>query len=519
MQLLASAEMMRGFDRAAIGSIGIPGLLLMENAGRAFVDELARRVDPLAGRSVTVVCGKGNNGGDGYVIARHLANRGCEVRVFLLAKKSSVRGDARVNLDALLGMASLRGSTLKFAEAMSGRALTAGREGVIIVDAILGTGFAGEVKGVVRDAIEWINKQGSFVAAVDIPSGVDATTGEVNGEAVRAHLTVTMGLAKIGHYVGEGADRSGEVRVVDISIPPALMRPEKNPVFRVHGRDVTQLLPVRPRTAHKYSVGKVLVIGGSRNFTGAPLMAAQAALRSGAGAVVLAIPKSIHTAIARRLTEVIIAPQEETAGGALGSAAAPALLERAAWADVVAIGPGLSRDKETMALVRLLVGVVKKPLIVDADALSALAGETRRLKNRKSDTILTPHSGEFGPLAGMTAKEADRHRVSAARGKAREWGCIVVLKGAPTVTADPDGTVYVNPTGNPGMATIGSGDVLTGMIAGLRAQGIKGSGAAYAGVYLHGLAGDCAAARHGERSMLATDILEAVPQAMGGLGE
>lgn len=465
------------------------------------------------------MCGKGNNGGDGYVIARHLANRGCDVRVFLLAKKSSVRGDARVNLDALLGMAALRGSGVRFAEALSAKALSDGREGVIIVDAILGTGFAGEVKGILRDAIEWINRQGSFVAAVDIPSGVDASTGEVEGAAVRAHLTVTMGLAKIGHYVGEGADRSGEVRIVDISIPPALVRPGKNPVFRVQGGDVTRLLPARPRTAHKYSVGKVLVIAGSRNFTGAPLMTAQAALRSGAGAVVLAIPKSIHTALARRLTEVIIVPLEETAGGALGTAAAPALLERAAWADAIAIGPGLSRDRETMALVRLLVGAVKKPLIVDADALSALAGETGRLKKRKSDTILTPHAGEFGPLAGMTAAEAEKRRVSAARGKAKEWGSIVVLKGAPTVTADPDGTVYVNSTGNPGMATIGSGDVLTGMIAGLRAQGVEGAGAAWAGVFLHGLAGDLASARHGERSMLATDILEAVPQAMGGQGE
>ena len=518
MQLLAGAEVMQGFDRAAIRSVRIPGLVLMENAGRAFVEELARRVEPLAGRRVAVVCGRGNNGGDGFVIARHLANRGCDVRTLLLAGKSPVTGDARANLDALRGMTALRGSGVRFAEVRTARALSAGRDAVIIVDAILGTGFSGEVRGLYRDAIDWINRQGSFVASVDIPSGVDASTGEVQGAAVRAHLTVTMGLAKIGHYVGAGADMSGEVRVADISIPPALLRPGKDPAFRVQGIDVQRLLPVRPRTAHKYSVGKVLVIGGSRNFTGAPLLTAQAALRSGAGAVVLAIPQSIHTALARRLTEVIIAPQEETAGGSFALSAASALLERAAWADAVAIGPGLSRDDETMALVRQLARAIKKPLIVDADALFALAGETRALKKRTSDTILTPHTGEFGALAGMSAAEAEKRRVRAVREMAKEWKCIVALKGAPTVTAGPDGTVYVNPTGNPGMATIGSGDVLTGIVAGLRAQGIEGAAAAWSGVFLHGLAGDLASARLGERGMLATDILEAVPQAMGGQG-
>jgi NAD(P)H-hydrate epimerase len=415
-------------------------------------------------------------------------------------------------------MAKMRGSNVRFAEAASARALASGRDAVIIVDAILGTGFAGEVRGIYRDAIEWINRQEAFVASVDVPSGVNATTGEVQGAAVRAHLTVTMGLGKIGLYVGAGADMSGEVRIADISIPPVLFRPGGEPVYRVHAGDVQAVLPLRSRTAHKYSVGKVLVIGGSRNFTGAPMMTAQTALRSGAGAVVLAIPRSVHTAVARRLTEVIIAPQEETARGALSQEAAQPLLERAAWADAVALGPGLSRDEETMALVLRLAAEIRKPLIIDADALFALAGHTGILKKRKHDTILTPHAGEFSILADMSTSRTEEERVEAPRRMAKTWQCTVVLKGAPTVTAEPDGTVYLNSSGNPGMATIGSGDVLTGLIAGLRAQGVGSGAAAYAGVFLHGLAGDLAAAKHGQRSMVATDILESVPQAMGGHG-
>ncbi|MEW6511471.1 MAG: NAD(P)H-hydrate dehydratase [Bacteroidota bacterium] len=517
MQLLASAEVMQGIDRSAIHKLRIPGLLLMENAGRAFVDELARRVGPLAGRMVAVVCGKGNNGGDGFVIARHLANRGCDVRVTLLGKTSSVTGDARTNLDALLGMVKRKAGAVVVEGTLSTRRLARSRNAVIIVDAILGTGFTGEVRGLYRDAIEWINRQQSFVAAVDVPSGVDASTGIVEGAAVRAHLTVTMGLAKIGHYVGAGADCSGDVRVVDISVPPALLKPGNGPVFRVEGNDAAAALPGRPRTAHKYSVGKVLVIGGSRNFSGAPLMTAQAVLRSGAGAVVLGFPAGIHAAVARRVTEVILAPHGDGSTASLGMDAAPALLERAAWADTVAIGPGLSREEKTAALVRHLVALVERPLVIDADALFALKGHTSILRKRKAATILTPHTGEFGTLQGMEASAADKYRVGAARDFARKTGAVIVLKGAPTVTAEPRGSVYVNSTGNPGMATIGSGDVLTGLVAGLAAQGMDGVHAAFVGVYLHGLAGDLASARYGERSMVATDILEMIPGAFAGV--
>jgi NAD(P)H-hydrate epimerase len=517
MQLLATADLMRGFDRTAIRSLGIPGLLLMENAGRAFVDELERAAGGLRAKRIVVVCGKGNNGGDGFVIARHIANRGGEVLVALLAGRRSVRGDAKTNLDAAVRMSRLRSSGLRFAE-FTGRGVPGlpGRPD-IVVDAIFGTGFSGDLAGRELAAVSWINDSSAFVASVDIASGVDSSTGMVGNAAVKANLTVAMGLAKIGHYVGQGCDRSGTVRIADISIPPAILRPGRDPVFRVRADDVASLLPSRPRDAHKYSAGKVLVIAGSRSFTGAPLMTAQSALRSGAGAVVLAFPASIHQALARRLTEVIMLPVVETPAGSIGLGALPALREKGAWADAVALGPGLSRDEETMEFVRELLRTVDKPFVVDADALFALKGHTSILRKRTAPVILTPHTGEFAALAGGDAADAERFRVTAARDAARRFASVVVLKGAPTVTAEPGGAAYVNSTGNPGMATIGSGDVLTGLVAGIMAQGTAPDRAAYAGVFVHGLAGDLAADRFGIRSLIATDIAGFIPTALSRL--
>jgi NAD(P)H-hydrate epimerase len=514
MQLLVSAEVMQAFDRAAIRTIGIPGLILMENAGRAFADELARRVAPLAGRVIAVICGKGNNGGDGFVIARHLANRGCEVRVFLLARASGVQGDARVNLRSVMNMSTRAHANIRFKEVLSPRALDSAKGASVIVDAILGTGFTGEVRGLYAGAIDWINRQPAYVASVDIPSGVDATTGGVVRAAVSAQLTVTMGLAKTGLFLGPGADHCGELCVADISIPPSVMSPGDNPAFRVHAEDVSAALPERARDVHKYSAGKVLVIAGSRSFTGAPLLTARAAMRSGAGAVVLAAPASIHSALARRVEEVIIAPQEETPSGSLSTAALPQLLERGSWADAVAIGPGVSRDPATMELVRNFLAECRTTAVIDADALYAFQGHTALLSKRKGTSILTPHTGEFGGLTGTPFPESGGDRVSLSREAARRWRCIVILKGAPTVTADPAGPVFVNSTGNPGMATIGSGDVLTGLIAGLVAQGMPPVASAYGGAFLHGLAGDIGAERVGRRSLMAGDILTDISTAL-----
>jgi len=514
MQLLVTAEQMQGFDRAAIKRLAIPGLLLMENAGRAFVDLLQERCGPLNGRTVHVVCGKGNNGGDGFVIARHLVSRGAVVRVLLLAKPSEVKGDAAVNLESVRRIAAAQTSALTLATIVRSSALARLRAKDIIVDAIFGTGFSGKASGIHRKAIEWIRAQHAFVAAVDIASGVNASTGMVESAAVRAALTVTMGLAKIGHYVGAGRECSGEVRVVDLSIPPFVFRPPRPAVFRVHSDDVAASLPHRPATAHKYSVGKVLILGGSRNFTGAPAMTAQSALLSGAGAVILAVPVSIQAVLARKLTEVILAPLPETPEGTISMDAIGLVREKIAWADAVAVGPGLSRNAETDRLLLTLIPEIPKPLVIDADALTALAVKPGILRRRTAPTILTPHAGELSRLTTASVSEIELQRVEVSRESARRLRSILVLKGSPTATATPAGDVVLNCTGNPGMATIGSGDVLTGIIAGLSAQGMDPAAAAAAGVFVHGRAGDIAARKLGQKSLLALDIQSHIPAAM-----
>lgn len=501
---------MQSFDRTAIRDFELPGLLLMENAGRGFVDALAAEAGALAGRRVLVICGKGNNGGDGFVIARHLANRGALVRVILLANGEDLKGDARANYVIAQHMA---GPSLEISEISDAAALRGLPDAEIVVDAIFGTGFSGEATGLYRTAIELINSRRWYVASVDIASGVSAADGTVSNVAVRADLTVTMGLAKVGHYVGAGADHAGKVIVADISIPSSVFRFSGPACYRIHASDVAALLPARPRRAHKYSVGKVFVLAGSRNFTGAPTMSAHAALVSGAGAVVLGAPRSIQGILSSKLTEVIVEPLDETAAGTIAESAAETIRKRVDWADVLVIGPGLSRNEETDKLIRTLIATTDKPLVLDADGLNAAAADTSVFRARSAATVLTPHSGELARLTGGAAGEIEGRRVDSVREAAQRFGCVVVLKGAPTATADTGGEVYLNSTGNPGMATIGSGDVLTGVIAGLQAQGMKAVDAAYSGVFLHGLAGDLAAAKLGVRGLLALDILENVPHA------
>lgn len=514
MQLLATADQMQEIDRTAINKLRMPGLILMENAGRSFVDELSRRVTPVSGKRVTVVCGKGNNGGDGYVIARHLLNRGCLVDVVLLSRRSDLQGDARTNLDILVRLAPLWKERLRILERFSAGRLKRLVKPDIVVDAIFGTGFRGKANGIFLAAIRWINATGAFVASVDICSGANASTGIVEEDAVRADLTVTFGAAKVGQFVGGGREHSGEVVVSDISIPRILFETKRMPTYRIERDDVRGQLPNRSLTAHKYSVGKIFVLSGSRRFTGAPFMTAQAAMRTGAGAVIVGMPKSVQPILARKFTEVMITPLDETDGGSISLRAFESIMERVRWADVVAIGPGLTRDTEAIALVMKLIPSIEKPLVLDADGLFAVVKHAQLISRRRHPTILTPHAGELGAITGQDSAAIEVGRVEAARGAARRLRCILCLKGSPTVTAVPSGEAYLNSTGNPGMATIGSGDVLTGMIASLLGQRVIPDAAAYCGVFLHGLAGDIAAGKLGQRSLMALDILDHIPEAL-----
>lgn len=514
MQLLATAEQMQGFDRVAIKKFGIPGIILMENAGRACGDALMQRFGSVSGKRVLVACGKGNNGGDGFVIARHLANGNAHVHVMLLGKRRDVTGDARLNLNILLKIASSKSSGITFQEITSVGPLSKLASPDIVVDAIFGTGFSGEVRGLHRKVIEWINAGQHKVVSVDIPSGVDASNGGVANAAVKAGLTVTMALPKVGHYVGVGREYTGTLRVADIGIPRAAITAVPSEVWHVEKEDVGLALPRRSPRAHKYSVGKVFVIGGSRQFTGAPVMCAESVLRTGAGAVILGTPVSVQPVIARKVTEVMLAPLSETTDGSLSLASLERIVEKIDWADVVAIGPGLSRNAETAELVCRIVSICKKPLVIDADALPAIAGNLALLKKRKAPSILTPHVGELSRLIGEDSDTIELNRLARAQRWAKTLSSILVLKGAPTITGTPDGTAFVNSTGNPGMATVGAGDVLTGIIASLMAQGATTDAAAWAGVYVHGLAGDNVAARLGQRSLMAMDLVDAIPAAL-----
>ena len=519
MQMIVSADQMRAYDRTAIRSYAIPGLVLMENAGRGFVEALRAGFGRLEGEHVIVLCGKGNNGGDGFVIARHLLNHGCSVDIILLGKKSSVQGDAGVMLQSVMKLAQTPRSGIRFREIAAPAALRNLRLGSIVVDAILGTGFTGKLSGLPKKAVEWVNGHPHYVASVDIPTGVDATTGAVDGVAVRANLTVAMGLGKIGHYVGDGCEASGSIVTADIGVPERLFTPTSKPTFRVSEADVLACLPRRARTVHKYAVGKVLVIAGSRAFPGAAALCATAALKAGAGAVVLSTPASLKPLLHRQLREVIIEPLQETPEGTIGAGAREALQSRVEWADVVVLGPGLSRHTETDLLVREILRSCQRPLLLDADGLNAVSESPRGLRQAKAEILITPHTGELSRLLRESAASIEHRRVDAAREASLRFRCVVVLKGNPTASASRRGTVYLNSTGNPGLATIGSGDVLSGLIGGLWAQGMTGEQAALAGVFLHGRAGDLAAVRLGERSLLAGDVSDHIPDAFLSVGD
>ncbi len=509
MEPLLTAAEMHEYDRLAMKDFAIPGIVLMENAGRGVATAMEKEFGSLFRKNILIFCGKGNNGGDGFVAARHLLDRRAHVTVVLMGSSSQVSGDAKVNLGVIRRLARKnREQNLDCFEFKSIDQLTRLKKSDIIVDALLGTGFSGEVKPPYDKVIQWMNNARVPVVAVDIPSGINADNGEAAGVAVRARLAVTMGVRKIGLMVGKGFDHAGTIVVQSIGVPDWIVREQHIQTFLIDRTDVRKALPTRPFDAHKHSIGKIFVLAGSRGLTGAAAMVSLAAMRMGAGAVVLGTPKSVYPILAKKLTEVMVEPLEETAEGSLSPAAIRSIEKFLDWADVVVMGPGVSRQVETQQLVRKLVGTPNKPLVLDADGLNALAENIDVLRKKKSGgLILTPHSGELSRLIGKSAGEIERDRVSIARATARKFGVTLVLKGAPTVTATTDGFVFVNSTGNPGMATAGSGDILAGMIAALWAQKLKAAEACYCGVFLHGLAGDLARAEYGERGLLATDIL------------
>ncbi len=510
---LYTSEQMRRTDAAAIDGIGIPGVVLMERAGIAVAEYLLDHY--CEHHRYLVLAGKGNNGGDGFVAARHLAETGADVRVYCTAAAGEYKGDALVNLKAAKKLG------IKFFHAPSRATLArALASDCIIVDAVFGTGFSGEPRGRAADFIETAaaaaERRCLPVVAVDIASGVDAATGEAASNSLPADATVTFHVPKVGHFAAPGGYLSGDVILADIGIPQAAgVEPDH---FLVDPRVVATVLPQKLDHDHKFSCGRVLVVGGSTGLTGAPCLAASAALRAGAGVVTAAVPASLNPVFEQKLTAVMTLALEDGGRGALNETALPALLEAAARFDCLALGPGLGRDPATAALVRRLLAQADMPVVLDADGLGAVAGRPGTIRKRRAATVLTPHAGELGRLLGRPADTVAASALASAREAARRTGAVVVLKGANSIITDGSWTL-INPSGNPGLATAGSGDVLTGVVASLLARGLEPLAAAAAGVYLHGAAADLAAAEGNTDNLVSTDLLGFLPRAFAEAGE
>lgn len=516
MKILTSAEM-REIDRTAIDGLGIPGVVLMENAGLRIVRALKGRFPGIVGERIVIAAGKGNNGGDGFAVARHLFNSGARPEVLLLAAKDEVKGDAAVNLAIALKM-GIPVTEVRDA-AQWKRARVAIFHAAVIVDALFGTGLVKPLDGLYAAAVEDINRSAAFKLAIDIPSGLSADTFETIGPSVKADLTVTLAAPKIAHIFPPAADRMGELVVAPIGIPPFLFAKPELKLELVEEADVRPFFRKRKRDSHKGTYGHLLVVAGSLGKSGAAALAGRAGLRMGAGLVTVATAASVLPSVARAMAELMTEPLAETPEKTIAAAALPRVLTILKGKSAVLVGPGLTTHPSTAGLVFGLLAKVKVPCVIDADGLNIVASDPAVLGRLKAPAVLTPHPGEFARLVGRTIEDVLRYRLELAPGFATKHGVTVVLKGYRTLIASPDGRVFVNPTGNPGMATGGTGDVLGGMIASQIGQEKEFLGAVLSAVYAHGLAGDIAAERLGERSLVAGDIIRYLPPALKALAE
>jgi len=504
-------EDMRRIDESVVKDYGLPAIALMENAGRRTAEEAAAMIGGAEDKTFTVFAGGGNNGGDAFAAARHLMNMGARVKLFFTGEEERLSEAARAMHDALRAMGveirplesdrdwdRLRVS-LRFTDA--------------VVDGILGTGTNGELRKPVLRVIEEINAAGRPVMAIDIPSGVEANTGRIGSLAVRADRTLALGLPKVGHLLGAGANAAGQLLVDDIGIPRALLEGEALRQSLITREAAAKLLPARARDVHKGSCGRILMLAGSLGMTGAAALAAEAALRIGAGLVTLAVPERLYPVLAAKLTEVMVVPIPDAGTGYFGGMKAlETALSLAQNMDTVLIGPGLGRKAETSEFVRLFAADVKVPLVMDADAIAAFQGHLDALRDLPQVPILTPHLGEFAALLGKTVDAVEDDLLGVVREAARAYQAVFVVKSACTVVVYPDGDAFFTTCGNAGMATAGAGDVLAGTIAGLMRQMESGM-TPIVGVYAHGRAGDLAYEYNGN-GLVAGDILELLPRAL-----
>jgi NAD(P)H-hydrate epimerase len=501
---ISTVEQMRNLDKSAIEDFGISPELLMENAGEA-VYYVIHQEFGIKNKSFAVVCGTGNNGGDGLVAARKIYSTGGDVRILLLGDIKKFKGHAKKNLEIV----SRLPIEIRHVDSRKSLKDNAPRCDAI-VDALFGTGLNHDVEGVYKEAILWINQSQKPVFSIDIPSGISGNTGQIRGEAVRADHTITFGLPKHGNILYPGFWHCGKLYVTHISFPPSLYNAAS---FKVAMSRPVEL-PERDEQGHKGTFGDVLFIAGSSNYLGAPYFAAMSFLKAGGGYARLASPSSITSFLANKGSEIVFSPQEETPSGSISLKNKQTLLEITEQVDMVVMGPGLSLHEETQELVRQLTKDITKPLLIDGDGLTSIAKDTNLIKERQHPTVLTPHPGEMSRIAQTSIQEVLEKQILLVQQKAKKLNAFIVLKGAHSLIGHPDENIFVNMSGNSGMATAGSGDVLTGAIAAAFGLGLKLEDAVRTGVFLHGFSGDLAAEHKGEDGITAQDILDYLPAAV-----
>lgn len=506
MKVVLNDEMKR-IDKMTIEKYGIPGIILMENAGLSVIEEIINEFDTNSG--FTIVCGRGNNGGDGFVIARHLSNYGYDVNVFIIGDSKKIQGDALINYEIIKKL------DISITEIINHDDIHGFKEGIfcnpVVIDALFGTGLNSDVYGISEEVIEVINNYSDYVISIDIPSGVSGDDGKICNTAVMADKTIAFGLPKCGNIMLPGSEYNGRLVLKDIGIPKQVISSMKLKYNLINKKLIELNLPKRRLNSYKGNFGKANIIAGSTGMTGAAILTCKAALRSGLGLLRLYIAESLNFIIKTSVPEAITIPLQEMRKGVIGINHISKILDGTKDADVLTIGPGCGDTSELSEIVKRVLEEVDIPIVLDADGLNVLSKNMEWLKEKKSKLVITPHLGEMSRLTGMSIEDIAAKPIDVAREYAQKWDVIIVLKGASTIVASPEGDIYINITGNPGMATAGSGDVLTGIITGLIAQGIEPLKATITGVYLHGLTGDNVAEGKGEYGLVAGDIVEELP--------
>jgi NAD(P)H-hydrate epimerase len=503
---VALSDEMKMIDRIAIEKYGIPGVVLMENAGKSVVDEIIKEFGFNA--NFTVVCGRGNNGGDGFVIARHLYDKGFKVKVFIVGDMKGIKGDSLINLNIIINMG------VDIREIISDDDLMKLKETVIdypiVIDALFGTGLNKDVQGIRERIINIINRYSKYTFAVDIPSGIGGNDGKVYKAAIRANKTITFALPKCGNLIYPGAEYNGKLIIKNIGIPNKIIENIELSHNLIDLGIIKYNLPSRRKNTHKGNYGKANIIAGSSGMTGAAILTCKSALRTGLGLLRLYIGESLNHIVKTSIPEIITVPLREIRKGVIGINHIDRIISDTKEASVLTIGPGCGNTAEVSEIIKQVIANVEVPIILDADGLNGLSKNIEWLSEKKTKIIITPHIGEMSRLTGIEIEEIQENLIKVARDFSQNWGVIVVLKGASTIIASPEGEVFINIKGNPGMATAGSGDVLTGIITGLVAQGLDPLEAAVTGVYIHGVTGDRVARDKGEYGLLAGDMVECI---------